>query len=714
MVNVIKKDGRVKPFRKEKIMNNLKSTQRYFNFEFKRDLEDIAQAIDNKVNEFEYIYSSDIFDIIKEELKDDAVVLSAFKQYKDLEQEKIDQFSDTQYQLDRLENKDKEVINENGNKDSRTFVTQRDLTASVIAKSKGIKQFSEKVQRAHIKGLIHLHDLDRFPYQGLPNCSLPNFEYLLKNGFDVGTTHVTPAQSIRTAISHLSILISSITGAQYGGITVHEIDKLLIPYAEKTHAKNLGICHDIIKETDGDYNNIEEVAKKMTQHDIQQSMEALEYEINTITAHSAQTPFSSISFGQSKGWLGREIQKAILNVRLKGMDNGDGGEITAIFPKLLFFVEEGLNKSPGDENYDIKELAMETSRKRIYPDLISVENLKSIKEGNVISPMGCRSYLHPWKRPSTGEYEIVGRNNIGVTSINLPRLAIQAEGNKDYFFELVSDAMDILIDSLHTREDVTLSTDIESAPIMYKSGGLYGGENVKSVRDLYTGDNRKRSTVSVGYVGLHNAMVALFGKKEWHKDKEIYQFSIQTLQFLQDYIDSVQDDFEVYVSLYSTPSESLADRFAKLDRERFGVIKDVNDMEYYENSFHYPSFLDTDPFSKIEFEAPYYKIATAGFMHYVEMPNLDNNHKAFESIWDEAHDKLCYFGINTPSDMCYECNFKGEFKCDKYGYSCPKCGNDDCDRMNVVRRLCGYLGQPAKRPVVSGKQAEIANRVKHN
>ena len=157
-------------------------------------------------------------------------------------------------------------------------------------------------------------------------------------------------------------------------------------------------------------------------------------------------------------------------------------------------------------------------------------------------------------------------------------------------------------------------------------------EKILNQSDLYTGDNRKRSTASVGYVGLHNAMVALFGKKEWHKDEEIYQFSIQTLQFLQDYIDRVQDDFEVYISLYSTPSESLADRFAKLDRERFGVIENVNDMEYYENSFHYPSFLDTDPFSKIEFEEPYYKIATAGFMHYVEMPNLNNNHKAFESF----------------------------------------------------------------------------------
>lgn len=711
MTQVIKKDGRIQPFRKEKILNNLKSTQRYFNFDFKREIDDIAESVSNRVNKYSKISGEQIFNIIEDELKDDLLVLSAFKQYKKLEQKRLDEFMDTEHQLNRLTMKDKTVINENGNKDSRTFVTQRDLTASAVAKSKGIREFSEKVQRAHIKGLIHLHDLDRFPHQALPNCSLANYEYLLEHGFDVGTTHVTPAKSIRTAVSHLSILISTITGEQYGGITVHEIDKLLAPYGQKTHEKNIKLFQSVIDDVD----KIDFLAKTKTIRDIYQSMEALEFEINTITAHSAQTPFTSISFGLATDWIGREIQKAILNTRLKGMNNGKGGEITAIFPKLLFFVENGVNKNPLDINYDIKKLAMECSMKRIYPDMISVENLKEIKEGNVISPMGCRSFLHPWKRPSTGEYEVVGRNNLGVTSVNLPRIAIQSEGNEKYFLELLDDALELVIDSLHTRENVVLSADLESAPIMYKQGGMYSARSdIKSVKDLYTGDNRKRSTISVGYVGLHNAMVALYGEKEWQKNPMKYAFSVEVLSHIQKYIDKVQEDFEVFLSLYSTPSESLADRFAKLDRDRFGEIANVNDMEYYENSFHFPSNFETNPFDKIQFEASYYKIATAGFMHYVEMPNLENNPLAFESIWNEAHDKLCYFGINTPSDLCFKCNLAGEFITDKYGYTCPSCGNDDGEEMNVVRRLCGYLGQPAKRPVVKGKQSEISNRVKHN
>ena len=566
---MVKKDGRVVNFNRENIINNLESSERVFGVTFKRDKEVIVDQIEQELAGLEYITSEKLFSKIEQELQDERPILSAFREYKQREQDYMTQYTDTDYQLKRLKQKDREVVNENGNKDSRTFVTQRDLTASVVAKSKGIQQFSERVQRAHLKGIVHLHDLDRFPYQTLPNCSLPNFEYLMSKGFDIGNTHVTPAQSLDTAISHLSILLSAITGDQYGGVTIHEVDTLLIPYAEKTHQKNIALYQEVLD----DKGLVEEAAQRKTIKDIYKAMESLEYEINTITAHSAQTPFVSMSFGRTTDWVGREIQKAILQVRLNGMDNGEGGKITSIFPKLLFFVEDEVNLNQGDINYDIKQLAMETSRKRVYPDMISVENLKAIKEGCVISPMGCRSFLHAWKRPSTGEYEVVGRNNLGVTSVNLPRIAIKAQGNVKLFWSLLDEALQLVVGSLHTREDIVLSADLEESPILYKQGGLYGGKEVTSVRDIYTGDNRKRSTLSVGYVGIHNAMVALFKDEHWHEEPTLKQFSVQMLQHMQDYIDDIQEDFEAYVSLYSTPSESLADRFATLDKQRFGEIK---------------------------------------------------------------------------------------------------------------------------------------------
>lgn len=714
MVKVIKKDGRKVPFHKEKILNNLKSIENVFDIKIKKDKMGIVNNIFDQVKNLKEIDSKELDLLVERELESDKYILSLFKHYKENEQKEIDRYTDIEYQLAKLEEKDPSIVNENGNKDSRTFVTQRDLVASIVAKSKGLKQYEEAVQRAHMKGMIHLHDLDRSPYQALPNCSLPNFEYLLSHGFDVGTTHVTPAQSIETAVSHLSILISAITGEQYGGISVHMIDRLLAPYAEKTYKKNYQLFFnhgDSIFESKAN-------AIKKTKKDIFKAMESLEYEINTITAHSAQTPFTTLSFGIERGIWAKEIQKAILQVRLNGMKNENGNEITAIFPKLLYFVKDGINLKKTDPLYDVKQLAMECSRKRTYPDMLSVENLLKLKGGTEpITAMGCRSFLHSWNRPSTGEEEVVGRNNWGVVSLNLVRPAIQAEGNAELYFELLDEVLEIVKSALHTRENVVLSADLSSAPIMYTQGGLLGKgqeiEDIKSIKDLYSNDNIKRSTISVGYVGIYNAMVALFNDEKWYEKEDLKQFSIDILNHIQKYIDSIQDEFTAYVSLYATPSESLATRFRKLDQKRFCNIPNVTSNGYYENSFHFPSNKDINGFDKIDFESDYYWISNAGFMHYVEQPNLNNNPKAFESLWDYAHEKLAYFGINTPNDTCYVCGFEGEFNVDKDGYECPNCGNRDGEKMNVVRRLCGYLGQPATRPVVSGKQQEIANRVKH-
>lgn len=709
MTVVVKKDGRRTPFYIKKIESNLDSAERVFGVTYKEPKEDILERINQRVTEHDEIQSGEIFKIIESELREEPLVLLAFKEFKRTEQESITNATDLDYQLNRYHNKDKSIMNENGNKDSRTYMTQRDLLCGVIAKAKGIIMYPEEVRRAHIKGIIHLHDTDRSPYQGLPNCSLPDFEYMLANGVNIGNAKLESPKSIGTAVSILGILISAVSNEQYGGVSVHEVDKLLKPYAELTHEKNI----ELYKGAGSPANRIEALAKEKTIKDIYDAMQSIEYDINTMSTSSAQTPFVTFSYGLGTGWIEREIQKQHLKVRYEGLGKD---KITSIFPKILYFVQEGVNLKEGDPNYDIKKLAIKTSASRIYPDMVNVDDLMALKGGKKpITAMGCRSYLHYWENKD-GEEIYTGRNNLGVISVNLPHLALQSKGDIEAFFDSLDDTLELVRRGLHVREDSVVNADIESLPLLYKEGGLGDPTGKTKVRDFYDGDRYKQSSISIGFVGVHNAMVALTGDEDWQKNQEYNELGLSIVKHLDDFASKIDHEFLSAPSVYSTPSESLADRFAKIDKERFGIVKGVNDVEYYENSFHFPSNKDIDPVSKMRFEAQYYKYTSGGFMFYVEQNNLSENLKGMESLWDGFnYFGNIYAGVNSPNDNCLECGWEGESSFVKdQGYTCPSCGNFNPDRMSVVRRLCGYLGHPNKRPVVEGKQDEISARVKHN
>lgn len=709
MTLVIKKDGRKTPFYVEKIESNLESSERVFGITFKEDKEDIISRIKEDILKYKEIKSSEVFKIIEKHLEDEPLVLIAFKDFKRKEQEDINKATDTEYQISRLDEKDRDVLNENGNKDSRTAMTQRDLLSGALIKEKSLMMYPEDVRRAHLKGIIHLHDLDRSPYQGLPNCSLPDFEYMLKNGALLGNARVEPPKSLATAVSVLGIMIAGVSNEQYGGVSVHELDKLLKPYAEMTHNKNIELYKGAGSPVDAVYR----LAKEKTINDIYDAMQSLEYDINTMITSSAQTPFTTVSYGLGESWIEKEIQKQHLRVRGEGLGKD---KVTAIFPKILYFVQEGINLRKEDPNYDVKQLAIKTSAERIYPDMINVDDLMELKGGKKsITAMGCRSFLHYWE-DKDGEEVYTGRNNLGVVSLNLPHLAIQSKGNIDAFFDNLDDALELVRKALHVREDSVINADIEFLPILYTQGGLGDPTGKKTARDFYDGDRKKQASISIGFVGLHNAMVALTGNEDWHYAQDLNDLSVRIVKHLHDYAGRVDDEFLASPSVYSTPSESLADRFAKIDRKRFGIIKGVNEGEYYENSFHFPSNKDIDPVSKMRFESQYYQYTPGGFMFYVEQNNLSENLKGMESIWDGFnHFGNIYAGVNSPNDHCLECGWEGESPFVKdQGYTCPSCQNFDPDRMSVVRRLCGYLGHPNKRPVVSGKQDEISARVKHN
>lgn len=708
MTTVIKKDGRKTPFYIGKILSNLDSVERVFGVNLKNNKENIIKNIQSEITQYKEIESTKILEIIENELAEDPLVLLAFEELKRSEQKNIDQATCLNTQLERFNYKDKNIMNENGNKDSRTAMTQRDLLSGTVSKVLGLKEYPEDVQRAHIKGVIHLHDLDRSPYQGIPNCSLPDFEYMLANGVQLGNAKVEPPKSIGTAVSILGILISAISGEQYGGVSVHELDQLLSPYGEMTLEKNRALYREVIT----DEIKVEHFAKRKTSKDIYDAMQAFEYDINTMTTTTAQTPFSTVSYGLGTSWIEREIQKQHLKVRYIGLGKNN---LTAIFPKILYFVQEGINLKKGDPNYDIKKLAIKTSASRIYPDVINVNELAKLKKAKKpITAMGCRSFLHYWENKD-GEEVYVGRNNLGVISINLPHLALQARGNINAFFSSLDDTLELVRKGLHIKENSVMNTDIDLLPIMYTQGGLGDPTGKKKVRDFYDGERYKQASISIGYVGVHNAMIALTGNEDWQLVSEFNNLGIRMVKHLDDFATRIDDEFLAKPSVYATPSESLADRFAHIDRERFGIIKGVNENIYYENSFHYPSNKAIDPVSKMKFEAQYYNYTPGGFMFYIEQSNLSENLMGMESLWDGFnYFGNIYAGVNTPNDRCNLCNWEGESRFIKdQGYTCPNCKNYDPETMNVVRRLCGYLGHPNKRPVVGGKQVEMNARVKH-
>lgn len=708
MTTVIKKDGRKTPFYIGKILSNLDSVERVFGVNLKNNKENIIRNIQSEITQYKEIESTKILEIIENELAEDPLVLLAFEELKRSEQKNIDQATCLNTQLERFNYKDKNIMNENGNKDSRTAMTQRDLLSGTVSKVLGLKEYPEDVQRAHIKGVIHLHDLDRSPYQGIPNCSLPDFEYMLANGVQLGNAKVEPPKSIGTAVSILGILISAISGEQYGGVSVHELDQLLSPYGEMTLEKNRALYREVIT----DEIKVEHFAKRKTSKDIYDAMQAFEYDINTMTTTTAQTPFSTVSYGLGTSWIEREIQKQHLKVRYIGLGKNN---LTAIFPKILYFVQEGINLKKGDPNYDIKKLAIKTSASRIYPDVINVNELAKLKKAKKpITAMGCRSFLHYWENKD-GEEVYVGRNNLGVISINLPHLALQARGNINAFFSSLDDTLELVRKGLHIKENSVMNTDIDLLPIMYTQGGLGDPTGKKKVRDFYDGERHKQASISIGYVGVHNAMIALTGNEDWQLVSEYNNLGIRMVKHLDDFATRIDDEFLAKPSVYATPSESLADRFAHIDRERFGIIKGVNENIYYENSFHYPSNKAIDPVSKMKFEAQYYNYTPGGFMFYIEQSNLSENLMGMESLWDGFnYFGNIYAGVNTPNDRCNLCNWEGESRFIKdQGYTCPNCKNYDPETMNVVRRLCGYLGHPNKRPVVGGKQVEMNARVKH-
>ncbi len=626
-----------------------------------------------------------------------AEVYTTYRTQRDLERSKA---TDINFTIEKLINKDQTVVNENANKDSDVFNTQRDLTAGAVSKAIGLKMLPPHVANAHQKGEIHYHDLDYSPFTTMSNCCLIDFKNMFENGFKLGNAQVDSPKSIQTATAQASQIIANVASSQYGGCSFDRADEILAPYAKLNYAKHLKDAEEWIEQPE----KREAYAQAKTKKDIYDAMQSLEYEINTLFTSNGQTPFVTVGFGLGEDWYAREIQKAILKVRIGGLGKEHR---TAIFPKLIFTLKRGLNLEVGTPNYDIKNLALECATKRMYPDILSYDKIVELT-GSFKASMGCRSFLHGWK-DEKGNEVTAGRNNLGVVTVNLPRIALEAAGDKEKFWEIFNERIAIAKDALVYRVNRTKEAQPKNAPILFMNGAVGRLKAEDSVDELY---KNERATVSLGYIGLYEVATSFYGPT-WENNKEAKDFTLEIVKRMNQDCKDWSKETGYHFSVYSTPSESLTDRFCRMDKEKFGSVADITDKDYYTNSFHYDVRKNPTPFEKLEFEKDYPVYANGGFIHYAEYPMIQQNPRALEAVWDFAYDRIGYLGTNAPIDHCYECGFEGDFNATERGFKCPQCDNANPQTCDVVKRTCGYLGNPQARPMVHGRHKEISARVKH-
>lgn len=706
-MNVMKRDGRLVAFDASKIYDALvKDAEELAPMTplLSEKLHDITDCVvaelfdrfaDNvKIYEIQNIVEHELLETGEYELAENYI---SYRTQRDLERTKA---TDINFTINKLIAKDQSVVNENANKDSDVFNTQRDLTAGAVAKAIGLKMLPAHVANAHQKGEIHYHDLDYSPYTTMANCCLIDFKNMFENGFKLGNAQVDSPRSIGTAAAQATQIIANVASSQYGGCSFDRADEVLAPYAKLNFDKHMA---DAVKWID-DESKREAYAKEKTSKDIYDAMQSLEYEINTLFTSNGQTPFVTVGFGLGQDWYAREIQKAMLNVRINGLGKEHR---TAIFPKLIFTLKKGLNLEVGTPNYDIKELALECATKRMYPDILSYDKIVELT-GSFKASMGCRSFLQGWK-DENGNEVTAGRNNLGVVTVNLPRIALEAAGDKAKFWEIFNERIAIAKDALVYRVERAKEASPKNAPILFMNGALGRLSADGNVDELY---KNERATVSLGYIGLYEVATTFYGPT-WEGNKEAKDFTLEIVKTMHEDCDAWSAEYGYHFSVYSTPSESLTDRFCRMDKEKFGSVPDITDKDYYTNSFHYDIRKNPTPFEKLDFEKDYPVYANGGFIHYCEYPMIQQNPKALEAVWDYAYDRIGYLGTNAPIDHCYACGFEGDFMATERGFKCPQCGNEDPKTCDVVKRTCGYLGNPQARPMVHGRHMEISHRVKH-
>lgn len=607
--------------------------------------------------------------------------------------------------LSLIRNENKELAEENSNKNTVLASTQRDYIAGEVSRdlTKRIL-LPEKISKAHEEGAIHFHDADYF-LQPIFNCCLVNIKDMLDNGTVMNGKLIESPKSFQVACTIMTQIIAAVASSQYGGqsVDVKHLGKYLRRSREKFEKQTREIAGDSVPEE-----MIEKIVDGRLRDELKSGVQTIQYQINTLMTTNGQSPFVTLflNLDENDEYIEENamIIEEILRQRYEGIKNEKGVYITPAFPKLVYVLDECNCLKGGKYDY-ITEMAVKCSAKRMYPDYISAKKMRENYEGNVFSPMGCRSFLAPWK-DENGEYKFEGRFNQGVVSLNLPQIGILAKGDEDRFWEILEERLELCYEALMCRHEALRKVRSDVSPVHWQYGALARLKKGESIEKLLYGGY---SSISLGYIGLYEVTKLVKGVS--HTDPVGEEFALRVMSRLREKTNEWKAKTNIGFALYGTPAESLCYRFARIDKERFGTIKDVTDKGYYTNSYHVDVREEIDAFDKFRFESQFQTISSGGAISYVEIPNLRHNLEALEELVKFIYDNIQYAEFNTKSDYCHVCGYDGEIIVnDDNEWECPACHNKDHSKMNVTRRTCGYLGENFWN---EGKTKEIKARVLH-
>ena len=707
-MKIIKRDGRIVDFDRQKIMIAIEKANEEVRGRQKASKEDIKEIV-KYIEDLDKkrMLVEDIQDIIEEKLMEMEKYELAKKYivYRYTRALIRKQNTTDETILGIIRNENKELAEENSNKNTMLASTQRNYIAGEVSRDLTKRLLlPEKISKANEEGVLHFHDADYF-VQPIFNCCLINISDMLDNGTVMNGKMIESPKSFQVACTVTTQIIAAVASNQYGGQSVDM--KHLGKYLRKSYNK-------FKEEIEAKYKDklsqdiIEDLVQTRLKAELKAGVQTIQYQINTLMTTNGQSPFVTLflHLEPDDPYIKENamIIEEILRQRYEGIKNEAGIYVTPAFPKLVYVLDEHNCLKGGEYDY-LTKLAVKCSSKRMYPDYISAKKMRENYEGNVFSPMGCRSFLSPWK-DENGNYKFEGRFNQGVVSINLPQIAIIADGDEETFWKLLDERLELCKEALMCRHYALLGTKSDISPIHWQYGAIARLEKGEPIDKLLYGGY---STMSLGYIGIYEMTKLMTGLS--HTDPIGREFAMKVMNHLRETTDKWKAETNIGFALYGTPAESLCYKFARIDKQRFGTIKDVTDKGYYTNSYHVDVREKIDAFDKLAFESDFQRISSGGAISYVEIPNMQNNISALEEVVKFIYDNIQYAEFNTKSDFCHVCGFDGEIIInDNNEWECPNCGNKDHSKMTVVRRTCGYLGENFWN---AGKTKEIKQRVLH-
>lgn len=715
MLQVIKRDGQKVPFDKEKIVIAIEKAMHSSTGIFEAgQAEKIASEIETFARRLDrdltiYAIEDQVYYKLLE--NDNPATARAYENYKAVQAFKRKENTTDMDVIGLLDRSNTALLDENSNKDASIVSTQRDLIAGEVSKDIARRKLiPADIVEAHDSGAIHFHDMD-YIIQPMFNCCLINLKDMLENGTVINGKKIDTPKSFQVACTVTTQIIAQVASGQYGGQSINGIDRILAPFVRKSYDKILDQVIEEQVEVYGikpDMEKAKEIAWNRTRKEVKDGIQTIQYQINTLMTTNGQAPFVTLfmHFDPNSEYAKEAalIDEEILKQRIQGVKNEADVYITPAFPKLIYVLDEH-NIYPDSPYYYLTELAAQCTAKRMYPDYISAKKMKEIYEGNVYSPMGCRAFLSPWKNEQ-GEYVFDGRFNMGVVSLNLPQIALLADGDEKKFFQIMDKRLDLVEKALLLRYNLLKNVTSDVSPIHWQHGAIARLGKGEKIGKYLTGGY---ATISMGYIGIYEATKLITG--ESNTGEKGHEFAMKIMDRMNEAIRTWKARHNLGFALYGTPAESLTHRFSSIDRARFGEIEDITDKGYYTNSYHVNVREEITVFDKFDFESEFQKKSTGGCISYAEIPNMTNNIPAVLTMIRYIYDHISYAEFNSKSDYCHVCSFDGEMIVNDHNdWECPRCHNTDRAKLTVIRRTCGYLGENFWN---EGRTKEIKDRVLH-